>query len=781
MVSRALPCFCDRHVPFVYCVVCLRLVFPGTRKVRLPPLPERHGTSAKRRLHWSRLLDVPPGVGGGGENHSEATERPGAMHRLPVAPPPTTRSGDPPTAARCLAPVTSVTYTTTTAVCSVSASTTAAVGHYAAPDGDDMSKEKGAAFHATLYGLPPERLRTTRSQSDMTERTVTPEGDPGPPPLGDSPMDPPRPPPENLAMPPTSTTGEPTARIDRDDHPAGGLQHAGACDQRNVTDERVRDSPSNTDLGWTTQPAPQRKGHPQIQGQQKKPATETGPRPNSRPLPRDRWDPPGTGPGAKATPAEAVAGPSREPTASSGKRAISKSSGKPTAPQTAPSSTRTKLVPVIVCEGNFKTTKRLSRKLAGGLRMKWSTNRVTFYVNTLVDHSTLLETLVLQGYQPYTFPTDGERDGCLVIRGLPVTSPCEDVQATLMDKGYQVRRVTRLGATPTGPDQVERPFPLFLVTLVGRQQLQRLSVETVLSHMKESLEPFRRKDVAQQVSVTPPSGIFAKSGEAHASSICEHPRTDPARCANCGEAHPVNAGICAQVHRDASALGVDRPGSPVSPNPRSSRTTRPSAPHQRLGVSGVARERLPPPPSRPHSGSARTSTRPDQTSYFRSFFKGLSEIWDLLRPLNLCSRLLYLKEHLATFIFNVHFLNRVIISAPENFFEQDQKGLPILSGNTCSVTVNKHGDFKIVLQFKDSLAPIADPVLYQLNMFTDEIMKMRSENSELKRPLEFTQSKQEKVMIQLKQLRVLKEENVVLREKLLKSATASMSERHLVI
>nr|CAD7258563.1 unnamed protein product [Timema shepardi] len=183
----------------------------------------------------------------------------------------------------------------------------------------------------------------------------------------------------------------------------------------------------------------------------------------------------------------------------------------------------------------FEAIKRLNRKLAAGLRLKWSTNRVTFYVNTLADHSTLLEMLVLQGYQPYTFPTDGERDGRLVIRGLPVTSPCEDVQAALMDKGYQVRRVTRLGARPAGPDQVERPFPLFLVTL-----------------------------------------------------------------------------------------------------------------------------RAGPQPPRTHAGSARPPAHPDQTLDFWSFFKGLSEIWDLLRPLNICSRLPYLKERLAAFVATPDWSKRLL-------------------------------------------------------------------------------------------------------------------------
>nr|CAD7446550.1 unnamed protein product [Timema bartmani] len=123
-----------------------------------------------------------------------------------------------------------------------------------------------------------------------------------------------------------------------------------------------------------------------------------------------------------------------------------------------PEKSGTQRVPVIVCEGDlrvnpFTATKALSRGLGGDLRIKWSSNRVTFSVFTLEDRATLLERLISQGYQPYTYPLDSERDGRLVVRGLPLWTPAEDIHSELTEMGYAVRSVTHLGVRAAGQDQ----------------------------------------------------------------------------------------------------------------------------------------------------------------------------------------------------------------------------------------------------------------------------------------------------------------------------------------
>nr|CAD7261953.1 unnamed protein product [Timema shepardi] len=56
------------------------------------------------------------------------------------------------------------------------------------------------------------------------------------------------------------------------------------------------------------------------------------------------------------------------------------------------------------------------------------------------------------------------------LEGLQLWTPAEDIHSELTEMGYRVRNVTHLGVRAAGQDQPEKPFPLILVTLVGRQQ-----------------------------------------------------------------------------------------------------------------------------------------------------------------------------------------------------------------------------------------------------------------------------------------------------------------------
>nr|CAD7428884.1 unnamed protein product [Timema monikensis] len=156
---------------------------------------------------------------------------------------------------------------------------------------------------------------------------------------------------------------------------------------------------------------------------------------------------------------------------------------------------------------------------------------------------------------PFTATKDSAADSKL-------WTPTEDIHSELTEMGYAVRNVTRLGVHAAGQDQPEKPFPLILVTLIERQQLQRLSKGM-------------RKNLAQQCHCRQGQDKCIKCGGAYTSAACKRPRSESTRCANCGGLHHENASIC-EVRKQLTAIGTPPPSRavyhpvPSPPPPRTS-------------------------------------------------------------------------------------------------------------------------------------------------------------------------------------------------------------------
>nr|CAD7398195.1 unnamed protein product [Timema cristinae] len=125
-----------------------------------------------------------------------------------------------------------------------------------------------------------------------------------------------------------------------------------------------------------------------------------------------------------------------------------------------------------------------------------SDQQVTVYPGNSYERDTLLGFLWEREIQHYTYPTEEEWDGRMVLRGLPLETPVEDIAEALSRRGYQVWWVTQLYVKEPngGPKHM---FPLFLVMLVSRYEVAQLSKETSLNHFKITMEFYHRWSIPQ--------------------------------------------------------------------------------------------------------------------------------------------------------------------------------------------------------------------------------------------------------------------------------------------
>lgn len=140
-----------------------------------------------------------------------------------------------------------------------------------------------------------------------------------------------------------------------------------------------------------------------------------------------------------------------------------------------------------------------------------------------------------------------------VIRKLPLDIPTEDIQDDLLDKHFSVIDVKQMYVRDQTAHQ-HRNLPLFLVTLKRNCNIQELFNLEYLCHCKISTELYRPRKFQQcyrcQRFIYSQFTCYMKlrcvncADEHLTAKFTKKARTDPAKCANCGQDHPVNYNRC---------------------------------------------------------------------------------------------------------------------------------------------------------------------------------------------------------------------------------------------
>lgn len=210
--------------------------------------------------------------------------------------------------------------------------------------------------------------------------------------------------------------------------------------------------------------------------------------------------------------------------------------------------------PPIVIEGLISDLRKLHEnisqkcKLTNTLNIKYTKNNTLLFVKTKNDYEKILQYCKEEdGVSFHTYTPSSEKTHAFVVRGLDNRPEPEDIMAAFQTE-YDIELVNVYEMHTKG-----RPLYLIVmssaITLRYLQQNVRylMCVRIFLEERenKKRIIQCHRCQVwghATSNCYRPPKCV--KCGEGHFTRECEKPRELPAKCANCGGAHPASAVSC---------------------------------------------------------------------------------------------------------------------------------------------------------------------------------------------------------------------------------------------
>ncbi|XP_055944631.1 uncharacterized protein LOC129975593 [Argiope bruennichi] len=169
---------------------------------------------------------------------------------------------------------------------------------------------------------------------------------------------------------------------------------------------------------------------------------------------------------------------------------------------------------------NYKTIiKRLNETHNIKCKAKPSGEFFHLYCDTADDHRKVTKYFDEEKIEYYVISSRAEKPTKIVIKGLPIDTPCEDIKEELTKKGYRVDRVNQLKQFKT-----KQPLPIFQVHLYKSENLQNIYNEDTICYMIVRIEKYIRKTVGQ---------CFKCQSFAHVSQNCKMQE----RCVICAENH----------------------------------------------------------------------------------------------------------------------------------------------------------------------------------------------------------------------------------------------------
>lgn len=234
-------------------------------------------------------------------------------------------------------------------------------------------------------------------------------------------------------------------------------------------------------------------------------------------------------------------------------------------------------IPPIVLRDKTKWTALSGELRRKGLSYSKAQNipdGIRIYPNTEKDFRGVTSFFSMQSVPYHTYQLPSEKLLNVVLRGIPLEIPIEDVQRDLGEMGFSPEDVLRMRRFSD-----KQPMPLILVK-VPKSQKNIYSVKEVVG-LQVVVEPLRsrpnigqcfrclRFGHAQSRCTAQPRCV--RCGDNHPSRECSLPREEPPNCANCGNSHPANYRGCPKFPRirmvptRSDGAGVEAPRPPGPP------------------------------------------------------------------------------------------------------------------------------------------------------------------------------------------------------------------------
>jgi len=213
---------------------------------------------------------------------------------------------------------------------------------------------------------------------------------------------------------------------------------------------------------------------------------------------------------------------------------------------------RVKLPPPIVVRDKSKwtfVTRKLDLRNLRFTKAKNLADGISVQAASIDDFRGITKFLEEEKIPFHTFQLQQDKPLKVVIRGIPADVDTEPLKAELKEKGLPVIAVARMS------NRLKKPMPLLLVTLSREQKAKEIFNLTSLSYLRVSVESPHKKPGtvsqchrcqrfhhAQRGCRAEPRCV--KCGQQHHTITCKKTRDEPAKCANCGGAHPANYRGC---------------------------------------------------------------------------------------------------------------------------------------------------------------------------------------------------------------------------------------------
>lgn len=217
----------------------------------------------------------------------------------------------------------------------------------------------------------------------------------------------------------------------------------------------------------------------------------------------------------------------------------------------SPKPTNSRPPPLILSSNSWRkiapTIYKLPNFIPSNVTAKASANGQITIHTTDSSHFRQIQKTLLANQTPFhTFALPEERSLKVVLKGIPIDIPVDEVKAELESLNFSVTFVRRFG-TP------DRPMPMCVVHITSNSSSKEIFSLTNLFYIQISVEPLKPSGPAQCFSCQrfghgsrncghPPRCV--KCAGNHVASNCSKPREQTPTCCNCGGPHTANFRGC---------------------------------------------------------------------------------------------------------------------------------------------------------------------------------------------------------------------------------------------
>lgn len=164
---------------------------------------------------------------------------------------------------------------------------------------------------------------------------------------------------------------------------------------------------------------------------------------------------------------------------------------------------------------------------------------------SIEDYRNLRKKLEQQDIQMTTFTLRDERPLKVVAKGVPTELSVEEIENDLKEQGYPARKITRM----KGREGKELPMILIDIdrkykSIYELPKIRGINVEIEGLRRKGIIQCHRCQEYGHVQRNCTAEYRCLKCSENRSTHLCEKEKTTPAKCANCGGAHPANSIKC---------------------------------------------------------------------------------------------------------------------------------------------------------------------------------------------------------------------------------------------